>query len=135
MVFKQGNLPIQSGGKSTFFHSYQDRWRPFASILGYESFPGTMTPNTSSARIVAKSLTPKSFVTWRLKKKPNQNPAWKTPEAERRPPAHWGVEDHMRLQLLWLGAYRLPLPSEPGDGRRYAPSQRSWRRIWDWPVY
>jgi hypothetical protein len=30
---------------------------------------------------VARSLTPKSSVTWRLKPKPKQNPAWKTPDA------------------------------------------------------
>src|SRR5208337_745921 len=30
----------------------------------------------------------------------------------------------MRLQLLWLGAYRLPLPSEPGDGAELQESSR-----------
>src|SRR5271157_220572 len=30
----------------------------------------------------------------------------------------------MRLQLLWLGAYRLPLPSEPGDGALLQESSR-----------
>src|ERR1035438_5376053 len=84
MVFKWGKMPIQFGGKSTFFHRYQDRWQQPVNTLEYASFPGTTTPNMSSARIVARSLTPKSFVTWRLKRPPNQNPARKTPEAQRR---------------------------------------------------
>ena len=67
--------------KSSLFHQHQDRWQQPANTLEYESFPGMTTPNMSSARIVARSLTPKSFATWRLKRPPNQNLVWKMPEA------------------------------------------------------
>src|ERR1035441_1037587 len=67
--------------KRTSFHQHHEQWQPSADTPRYASSPGTKTPNMSSAWIVARSLTPKNSVTWRLKRPPKQNPAWKTPDA------------------------------------------------------
>src|SRR5580658_5064387 len=58
--------------KEHFIQPIPERWQPSASTPGYESFPGTKTPSLSSAWSVARSLTPKSSATWRLKKPLNQ---------------------------------------------------------------
>jgi hypothetical protein len=57
-------------GKSIQTSLIANRCLPFANTPGYESSPGTKTQNLLSAWNAAKSLIPRNFMTWRLKKSP-----------------------------------------------------------------
>ncbi len=65
--------PLQHWGGNISFGiaarapSSKERWQPPADPLGSASFPGTMTPSTSSAWSVARSSIQKNFAIWKLK--------------------------------------------------------------------